>query len=48
MKEELLWRFLNAAGHTNNAAVLCQVTHSLVAWFRKCIQADDGNFEQVA
>jgi hypothetical protein len=28
--------------------VVCKVTHSLVTWFRKYIQADEGNSEQLA
>jgi hypothetical protein len=48
MGEELLWQFLSAARHINNAAVVCKVTHSLVTWFRKYIQADEGNSEQLA
>jgi hypothetical protein len=46
--EELLWRFLNAAKHINNAAVVCKVTYSLVTWFRKCFQVDEGSSEQLA
>jgi hypothetical protein len=47
-EEELLCQFLNDARHTNNDAVVFKVTHSQVTWFRKCIQADEGNSEQLA
>jgi len=47
-REELLQRFLSAARSINNAAMLRNVTSSLVTRVRKCIQADGGHFEQFA
>ena len=47
-REELLQRILSAARSINNAAVLRKVTSSLVTRDRKCIQADGGDFEQLA
>jgi len=48
MREELLQRILSAARSINNTAVLNKVTSSLVTRVRKCIQADEGHFEQFA
>jgi len=47
-REELLQRFLSAAGSTNNVALLREVTCSLVTRVRKRIQADGGHFKQFA
>jgi len=47
-REELLQRILSAARSINNAAVLHNVTSSLVTGVRKFIQADGGHFEQLA
>jgi len=46
MREELLQRFLSAAGSINKAAVLRKITSSLVTRVRKRIQADAGHFKQ--
>jgi hypothetical protein len=48
MREELLLRILSTARCLNNAAVLHMVISSLVTGVRKCIEADGGNFEQLA
>ena len=45
---ELLQRILSATRSVNNAAVLRNVTSSLVIGVRKCMQADGGHFEQFA
>jgi len=45
-REELLQLVLGAVRSINDAAVLCNVTNSLVTRVRKCIQADGGHFEQ--
>jgi len=47
-REELLQRILSAARSTNNAAVLRNVTSSVVTRVRKCVQAAGGHFEQFA
>jgi len=47
-REELLQRILSAARSINNAAVLHEVTSSLVTPVRKCIQADGRHFKQLA
>jgi uncharacterized UPF0146 family protein len=46
--KELLQRILSAAKSINIAAVLRKFTSSLVTRVRKRIQADGGNFEQLA
>jgi len=46
--KELLHRILSAARTINNAAVHRKVTSSVVTRVRKCIQADEGHFEQFA
>jgi len=48
MREELLQQILSTARSINNSAVLCKVTSPLVTRVRKCIQADGGDFEQLA
>jgi len=45
---ELLQRILSAAKSFNVAAEFRKVTSVLVAQVRKCIQADEGHFEQLA
>ena len=47
-REELLQQILSTAGNINNAAVLRNVTNSLVTRVRKFILADGGHFEQLA
>jgi len=45
---ELFQLILRAARNINSAAVLRNVASSLVTESEKCIQADGGNFEQLA
>jgi len=42
-RDELLQRILTTVRNTNNVAVLCKFTTSLVTQVRKCIQADGGH-----
>jgi len=45
-RKELFQRILSAARSIYNAAVLRNVTSSLVTRVRKCIPADGGHFEK--
>jgi len=44
---ELIHRLLSAARSINNAAVLREVTSSLVTRVRKCMETDGGHFEHL-
>jgi len=43
-----LHRILSTARYLNNTTVVCKITRSLVRGVGKYIQADSGNFEQLA